>query len=81
MNVERVRELVRELQREVGLDTPVVKKKPARTEYVPAPNGGTFQIDYDEDDVEVHRELLPHRVLTRGMVTTGDAQPQEDTDE
>ena len=65
----RVRMLVRELHRELGLDADQMpkKKKPVEVRYEPGPNEGTWQIDLDEDGVEVHRKLLPGRVITRGM--------------
>lgn len=71
MDLSRVKELVRELHRELGLDAPPPKKKAVSTRYEPGPNDGTWQIDVDEDDVEVHRTLIPKRVITRGMKDTG----------
>jgi isopentenyldiphosphate isomerase len=71
-DLDRVRALVRELHRELGLDADQMpkKKKVAETRYEDAPDGWV-QIDIDEEGVEVQRQFLPARTMSRGMKSAG----------
>jgi hypothetical protein len=75
---DRVKALVRELYAELGLaEMPKKKKKTVRVEYEPGPSGGEWMVDYDDDDVEIHRRLLPARHVVHGLVSTEDVLPQQ----
>ena len=72
-DIDRVRSLVRELYRELGLDGSQAKPKkpPVEVRYDEGPNGGTWKIDLDEDGAEVHRVLIPNTRPAHGLEPTG----------
>jgi hypothetical protein len=75
-DLDRVRQLVRQLHRELGLDADQMpKKKPVEVRYEDAPQGGQWMIDVDEDGNEVHRQYVRSQPMVRGLVSTVETEP------